>query len=66
MQLKRGDVLGIVDDQFREIRTQIDLQVRRTAQIQLQLDAQLKDTKTLRDELEQVHALLKQIAASSP
>ena len=65
LKLQRADVLGIVDDQFREIRSQLDLQVRRTAQIQQQLDIQQKDTKAMREELEQVHTLLKQIAAVS-
>ena len=36
--MKRSDVLAIVEDQFREIRKQLDLHLQRTAQVQAQLD----------------------------
>lgn len=36
--MKRSEVLAIVEDQFREIRNKLDLQLQRTAQIQAQLD----------------------------
>jgi hypothetical protein len=36
--MKRSEVLAIVEDQFREIRKKLDLQLHRIAQIQAQLD----------------------------
>ena len=36
--MKRSDVLAIVEDQFREVRQQLDLHLQRTAQVQAQLD----------------------------
>ena len=34
----RSEVLAIVGDQFRDVRKKLDLQLKRTAQIQAQLD----------------------------
>lgn len=36
--MKPSEVLAVVDDQFRQIRKGLDLQLQRTAQIQAQLD----------------------------
>jgi hypothetical protein len=36
--MKSAEVLALVDDQFHEIRRQLDLQLRRTGQLQVQLD----------------------------
>ena len=43
--MQRADVLAMVEDQFYEIRKQLDLQLMRFAQLQTQLD--------------QIHRLLK-------
>ena len=45
-------MLALVDDQFLDIRKQLDIQLLRTAQLQLQLD--------------QIHALVKQLVNTSP
>jgi hypothetical protein len=37
-KMKPAEVLGLVDDQFAEIRKQFYLQLQRTAQLQVQLD----------------------------
>ena len=37
-KMKSAEVLALVDDQFHEIRRQLDLQLRRTGQLQVQLD----------------------------
>jgi hypothetical protein len=46
-KMRSAEVLALVDDQFNEIRKQLDLQLKRTAQLQLQLD--------------QIHGLVKQL-----
>ena len=45
--MRAAEVLAPVDDQFLEIRKQLDLQLKRTAQLQLQID--------------RIHALVKQL-----
>jgi collagen triple helix repeat protein len=47
-RMRPAEVLALVDDQFMEIRKQLDLQLKRTAQLQFQLD--------------QIHGLVKQLA----
>ena len=49
--VRRADMLAVVDDQFNEIRKQLDLQLTRTGQLQQQLD--------------QIHGLVKQLVANS-
>ena len=44
---RREDVLALVEDQFSEMRKQLEIQLTRFAQLQLQLD--------------QIHKLLKQL-----
>ena len=46
-KLQRADVLAMVEDQFYEIRKQLDLQLMRFAQLQSQLD--------------QIHHLIKEL-----
>jgi hypothetical protein len=36
--MRRADVLAMVEDQFYEIRKQLDIQLQRFAQLQVQLD----------------------------
>ena len=43
----RADIVAVVDDQFFQIRKQLELQLQRTGQLQVQLD--------------QIHALVKQV-----
>ena len=43
----RADILAVVEDQFTEVRKQLDIQLTRFAQLQVQLD--------------QIHKLLKQV-----
>lgn len=45
--LNREDVLAIVEDQFAAIRQELALQVKRTAQVQVQLDQIAKAIKRL-------------------
>ena len=45
--MRPAEVLALVDDQFMEIRKQLDLQLKRTAQLQQQLD--------------QIHGLVKRL-----
>ena len=45
---RREDVLAVVEDQFTEMRRQLEIQLMRFAQLQVQLD--------------QIHKILKQLA----
>ena len=47
-RMKRAEVLALVEDQFFEIRKQLDLQLRRTGELQAQLD--------------QIHKLIRRLA----
>ncbi len=46
-KMRPAEVLALVDDQFNEIRKQLDLQLKRFAQVQVQLD--------------QIHGLVKKL-----
>ena len=46
-KMRPAEVLALVDDQFMEIRKQLDVQLKRTAQLQVQLD--------------QIHGLVKRL-----
>lgn len=46
-RMKPAEVLALVEDQFHEIRKQLEINLRRMAQIQVQLD--------------QIHGLVKQL-----
>jgi hypothetical protein len=50
--MQRADVLAMVEDQFGELRKQLDLQLVRMSQIQQQLD--------------QIHAAVKQLIHDDP
>ena len=45
--MRREDVLALVEDQFQEVRKQLDVQLTRFAQLQAQLD--------------QIHRLVKEL-----
>jgi hypothetical protein len=52
-------VLALVDDQFGLIRKQLDLQLMRTAQLQVQLDKIQKNTTEACGALELMHPIIK-------
>jgi hypothetical protein len=56
-----ADILAVVDDQFSEMRKQLDFQIQRTDELQRQIDLQRQDTTHLRQQLEEVHRLLKDL-----
>ena len=62
-KMKPGEVLAIVDDQFNELRKQLDLQLQRTAQLQLQLDQIQKNTTQACAPLDVMHPLIKGLVA---
>lgn len=57
----RTDILAAVDEQFAELRRQMDIQLHRTAQVQQQIDSQRRDVAELREQLKRVHATLKEL-----
>jgi hypothetical protein len=48
------------------MQKQLDLQLIRTGEIQAELDLQRQDTRELRAQLKQIHALLKQYLKALP
>jgi hypothetical protein len=54
-------VLALVDDQFTEIRKQLNLQLQRTGQLQVQLDKIQKNTTEACEALELMHPLVKKL-----
>ena len=63
--VSQADILAVVDDQFSEMRRQLDVQVTRTAQVQREIDALRKDTAELRRQLADVHGLVKDLVKTS-
>ena len=61
--MARADILAVVEDQFYDLRTRLDVQLTRTAEVQRQLDAQRKEIAELRRAVEMTHQLLKDIVA---
>ena len=61
-----ADILAVVEDQFYEVRKRVDVQLKRTGQIQHQLDGQRKDVADLRHTVDLAHRLLKQLLAKIP
>ena len=59
--MSKSDILAALDDQFTEISKQLAAQVIRTAQIQAEIDRHHRETEELRDQLQKVHALVKQL-----
>jgi hypothetical protein len=60
-RMKPAEVLALVDDQFFEIRKQLDLQLLRTGQLQVQLDRIQNKTTDVYSTLDMMHALVKQL-----
>ncbi len=63
--MSRADILAVVDDQFNELRNQLDVQVTRTAQLQREVDALRKDTTEVRRQLDDVHSLIKELTRTA-
>jgi hypothetical protein len=58
-----ADILAVVEDQFYDVRKQLDAQLTRTAEIQQQLDGQRKEIAELRRTVNLAHRLLKELVA---
>ena len=52
-------MIALVDDQFSEIRKQLNLQLQRTAQLQMQLDNIQKNTTEACSALDMMQPLIK-------
>jgi len=61
--MARTDILAVVEDQFYDMNKRLDVQLLRTAEIQLQLDVQRKEIGELRSAVDQAHRLLKRLVA---
>jgi len=60
-RMKPAEVLALVDDQFFQIRRQLDLQLQRTGQLQVQLDRIQSKTTDVYSTLDMMHVLIKQL-----
>jgi hypothetical protein len=60
-----ADILAVVEDQFFDVRKRLDIQLTRTAEIQLQLDGQRKELAELHRAVDLVHGLIKQLLAKT-
>jgi hypothetical protein len=58
-KMKAAEVLALVDDQFGLIRKQLDMQLMRTAELQMQLDKIQKNTTEACGTLELMHPIIK-------
>ena len=61
--MTRRDILAVVEDQFRDVRSRLDVQLKRTTEIQQQLNEQRKEIGELRRTVGLAHGLLKQLLA---
>jgi hypothetical protein len=59
--MKAAEVLALVDDQFFEIRRQLDLQLQRTGQLQVQIDRIHNRTGEVQSLLDLVHGPIKKL-----
>lgn len=57
--MKADEVLALVDDQFVEIRKQLEIQLHRTGQLQVQLDKIQKNTTDACKALDLIEPLVK-------
>jgi hypothetical protein len=60
-KMQSAEVLALVDDQFAEIRKQLNVQLQRTGQLQTQLDKIHKNTNEACSALELIHPLIKEL-----
>lgn len=58
-KMRAAEVLALVDDQFVEIRKQLNIQLQRTAQLQMQLDKIQKNTTDACSALDVMQPLIK-------
>jgi hypothetical protein len=58
-KMKAEEVLALVDDQFGLIRKALDMQLMRTAELQMQLDKIQKNTTQACGALELMHPLIR-------
>lgn len=61
----RTTILAAVNGQFEEIQKQLDLQLTRTAQVQMELDKQHRELSEVHTQLGEVKAALKQLLTSA-
>ncbi len=52
-------ILSVVESQFRDVREHLHVQLVRTGQLQVELDRYHRDVLEIREQLNQVHDLLK-------
>lgn len=64
--MARADILAVVEDQFYDMRKRLDVQLKRTAEIQQQLNGQRKEVAELQRTVNLAHGLLKQLIAKIP
>ena len=57
----RAEILATVGDRLSEINKQLAIQLKRTWQIQAQLDQQGREAKMLQQQLNTVHELIKEL-----
>lgn len=63
--MKAVEVLALVDDQFVQIRKQLDVQLLRTGQLQAQLDKIQKNTNEACAALDLMHPLIKTLVKNT-
>ena len=59
--MKAAEVLALVDDQFVQVRKQLEVQLLRTGQLQVQLDKIQKNTTEACSALDLMHPLIKKL-----
>lgn len=64
-KMKAAEVLALVDDQFVQVRKQLDIQLLRTGQLQAQLDSIQKNTNAACAALDVMHPLIKALVKDS-
>ena len=58
-KMQAAEILALVDDQFAQIRKQMEIQLQRTAQLQMQLDKIQKNTTEACSALDFMRPLIK-------
>ena len=57
--MKAAEVLALVDNQFAQVRKQLDLQLQRTGQLQVQIDRIQRNTAEACSALDLMHPLIR-------
>lgn len=63
--MARADVLAVVEDQFYDLRRQLDAQLTRTAELREHLDGVRRDIAELRRTVDLAHRMLRQLLAKA-